>query len=139
VWQRRRRGRERDRGELLGVPGSAGSSGDGGGLLDVSPTVQAALCGTGVGVIGAGVGIIGFRDHGEVLQLVVERGNSGGGSNGGSAAEAAITPAAAGGNLLDAGTLPFTGGNTLITAIAGLALAGIGTALLRVRGLGYKG
>jgi hypothetical protein len=41
-------------GATCGTQQSASGAGDGGGILDVSPTVQATLCGTGVGVLGTG-------------------------------------------------------------------------------------
>ena len=106
------------------------------------PGVQLGVCGNGVGVLGAGTtascsgsqssgGNSGGGNRGG--------GNSGDGSNGGSSDGSAglgvsavdavatlATPAAALGMLLGANTLAFTGGDTLLLALAGLALAGIG-------------
>jgi hypothetical protein len=51
--------------------------------------------------------------------------------------DAAIVPAATIGDLLARGSLPFTGGDTLATGIAGLGLAAIGGGMLRLRRTGY--
>ena len=75
-------------------------------------------------------------------------GNTGNAGNGGQASadpvdvagtlvDAAIVPAATMGDLLARGSLPFTGGDTLATGIAGLGLAAIGGGMLRLRRTGY--
>jgi hypothetical protein len=123
--------------------------------LGVVPDFQLGVCGNGVGVIGTGTtaqcsnsastgGDPGGNPGG---------GNPGGnpGSNPGSGSTVNVdtagsgtsfvdalvaAPGAALGELLGRGTLPFTGGNTLLTAFAGVALAGIGAAMLRLRRFG---
>ena len=51
--------------------------------------------------------------------------------------DAAIVPAATVGGLLTGGSLPFTGGDTLASGIAGLGLAAIGGGMLQLRRIGY--
>ena len=66
------------------------------------------MAGTGV----AGTGVAGTGVAGRVV-------------------DAAIVPAATVGGLLTGGSLPFTGGDTLASGIAGLGLAAIGGGMLR--------
>jgi hypothetical protein len=89
-------------------------------VVSVDPAVQAQVCGNGVGVLGRGTGA-----------------TCSGTGVAGTVVDAAIVPAATVGGLLTGGSLPFTGGDTLASGIAGLGLAAIGGGMLQLRRIGY--
>jgi hypothetical protein len=121
-------------------------------MLGLVPYVQVGVCGIGVGVLGSG----STSSCADLVTTSDPGGNGGGGNGGGGnggttgsngggnggggfdAIDAVTTPAAAVGMLLGADTLPFTGGNTMLLAIGGLLLAGVGGGLLVVRRFGYQ-
>jgi hypothetical protein len=127
---------------------STGGNGGNSNLVDVSPAAQADACGNGVGVIGSGSAATCGGS-----QAIDDPGTTPGGENPGG-----TTPGGPVGDALDVeatsvqnatspaanatqsspgvASLAFTGSTTLMIGLVGLALAVIGTVLLRLRRVG---
>jgi len=124
------------------------SGGTGGGLLGINPNVQLGVCGNGVGILGSGT-TAKCNTSASAGNPGTNPGGNGGGSSGGSSGagsgnsvladvvHAAGTVAAVPGDLAR-GSLAFTGGDPMLTALLGLGLAGAGGVMLRLRRFGYK-
>ncbi len=94
----------------------------------------------GCGLCGNGAGVLGSGTTAECSDAPSSGGGTPGGAGtgvAGTVVDAAIVPAATVGGLLTGGSLPFTGGDTLASGIAGLGLAAIGGGMLQLRRIGY--